>query len=463
MLRLRRGRQQAALQRLRHRPDRRGRGALGLRGAHPVQRLRRRGGQRGEQVGVLGRQVPRPAPRQPQRPDDAVTDPQRPGRRAVVGDDRRPAQRGPESPDGGVALVTAHAQRTVLEQAQDDAVGAQQSRGATAEDPQDVVLGLDRRQRLRDGDQPREPLRLPLLLEVGAPAFGLVRRGGRQRVADGGRGQAQEVAVGRVQGHQLAEARGEHTRATPRRAPRGSAPTPAGPRRCPRRAPAGARGARRGGQRRGTAGQLQVDGRQVQRGRGQHVERLAGQLGGRLQLRGQVAEAGEQLEAPVVLDLAGRLGRDVHDAGDLAVVVADRGVGEREVGLLGVPVAVHDDRHVLEPDGLAGAGLREEGSEVVPRLSEDVPDRTTQRRGVLVADHLHVGLVVEHLQVRAPADDDGEAGLQRQLQRAAQRTGPGVGVPHRRRRPVDVLVRATEVRRGSEGQTGDHVPNLVPI
>jgi hypothetical protein len=461
----RRRRQQAALQRLRQAADGGGGLAFGAQRPDPVQRLRGGGGEGVEEVVVLGGEHAFPAPGETEGADDAVGQAQRPGGTGAgvgVTDDRCPAEGSRERGGRRVLDVTQDLQAAVLEDPEHDAVGLEQADRAAAEDLQDVVLVLGVGHGLGDGDETGQAPGLPLL-QVGAATFGLVGRGGGQGVADGGGDEAQEVPVGGVERDVVAEHGRQDPLGLATEGRRDADPGESGRTRLVLHEDlAGAQHGGRGRQRRLVAGQLEVDGPQVRGQRRQHVQGALRQLERRLQLGGEVAEAAEEFEATVVLHLAGGLRRDVHHPGDGPAVVADRGVGEREERLLQEPAAVHHHRHVGVPDGVPGHRPGEEGFQLRPGLGEDLTDGTSQG-GVLAADHVGVGLVVEHREVGTPDDEDREPGLEGQFEGSAEGAGPVVRRPQGRRGPVDGLVGRPQVCRGPEGQTEHHPYNVMVI
>ena len=175
-----------------------------------------------------------------------------------------------------------------------------------------------------------------------------------------------------------------------------------------------------------------------------HVLLVHGVLEGGEQLRHEVAAAPRQ-------HLRGRLDGDVDDALDLAVGAEHGGVGPGEPAVLDVAGALQRQQDVLAPRRLtAGPHLRQQGSDGVHRLGEDLVAPTAQR-GVLVAHQLDVGLVVEQHQLRAPQQGRGEPGAPDQVQRGPQRRAPAHRVTERAGRPVGGGVLLAQRARAREG------------
>ena len=105
-----------------------------------------------------------------------------------------------------------------------------------------------------------------------------------------------------------------------------------------------------------------------------------------------------------------RLRDGAEHSGDLAALVADRRIGEREPGLLVVSLAVHDERQVLAIGGLPGHRRVDQRADVGPDLRPDVVEAPPERARMLGAEDLGVGVVVEEAElvpqatnIRSPA------------------------------------------------------------
>ena len=75
----------------------------------------------------------------------------------------------------------------------------------------------------------------------------------------------------------------------------------------------------------------------------------------------------------------GRLRARAEHAGDLAALVADRRIGEREPGLLVVALAVHDERQVFAIGRLARHRRIDQRADVRPDLRPDVVEAPAER------------------------------------------------------------------------------------
>ncbi len=167
------------------------------------------------------------------------------------------------------------------------------------------------------------------------------------------------------------------------------------------------------------------------------------------EIRGQAAE---QLEPAAHDDPRGGLGGDVEDALDPAVVAVDRRVGEREVALLQEPGPLQRQQRVLHP-GRPGPveDTLQHRPDDVPGLGEDLSARPPEGTRVLLRDHLDVCLVVDEHELRSPHERDGEAGVQGQADRVAQRRAPRGRCPQRCRVPVQGRVQLAQGARVEEG------------
>ena len=137
-------------------------------------------------------------------------------------------------------------------------------------------------------------------------------------------------------------------------------------------------------------------------------------------------------------DVRGGLGAGAVHAGDVALLVDHRRVGEREPGGFLVALALHGQRQVFHVDRLAGHRARGERADVVPDLRPDLLERPPDRGRVLGAQDLGVGIVVEEAQRRPPGHEHRELRSQQQADHAAQRLRPSFRRSQRRLAPVVV-------------------------
>ncbi len=142
----------------------------------------------------------------------------------------------------------------------------------------------------------------------------------------------------------------------------------------------------------------------------------------------------EDRQAPGTQDLGGGHGEHGEHAAGL-VSVGHRGVGEGEEALLRAVAPLQHERQVLVPRGLAPLEHRPlHRTDRVPDLRELLGQRTAQRVGVLLPQHRHVGVVVEHDELLAPGERHRVLAAQHHAHGRAQDGRP------LRRRPQDVAV-----------------------
>ena len=154
---------------------------------------------------------------------------------------------------------------------------------------------------------------------------------------------------------------------------------------------------------------------------------------------------GAQKAQPALADDPVRFLRDhAQHARDVAVVAAERAVGEGVIGLFPVATALQKEQQCFVPGGDAGAedGL-DARTDVAPYLGPDFPRRFAQRPRVLLAEaHRGVGVVVEESQFRTPPHphretrseqdaDDGAETLRPVFDRTKRGGGP-IRLPHER-------------------------------
>ena len=110
-----------------------------------------------------------------------------------------------------------------------------------------------------------------------------------------------------------------------------------------------------------------------------------------------------------------------------AVVGRDRAVGEGIVGLFGVAVALHDQELLLDIGAFMAPHRRgQHWTDVGPDLAPHFGRRTAERPGMLATDDRLVGVVVEVVQLRPPADPDRLARGQHDTNGGLEALGPGV-------------------------------------
>ena len=152
-------------------------------------------------------------------------------------------------------------------------------------------------------------------------------------------------------------------------------------------------------------------------------------------VRRQIAQ---QRQLPLADDPLRIITVGADDAAHRAVIVRDRAVGERVVGLLGIAVAMHDEELGLDIGALIAAhGGVQHGADVGPDLPPDLGRRPAERPGMLAADDRLVRIVVKVDEVFAPADPDRLAGGEHDPQRHPQVLRPARGGAERCRAPVE--------------------------
>ena len=106
-------------------------------------------------------------------------------------------------------------------------------------------------------------------------------------------------------------------------------------------------------------------------------------------------------------------------------LVADRAVGEGEVALLEVAVAVEGEQQVVERDGLAAHRLPEHRADESQTSGKISGAGLPSARGCLVApEDGPVAVVVEEDELGPPGDDHGEPRLEHDADRGAQALRP---------------------------------------
>jgi hypothetical protein len=85
-----------------------------------------------------------------------------------------------------------------------------------------------------------------------------------------------------------------------------------------------------------------------------------------------------------------------------------------------VALPAHGERQVFEVGRFAGERPVDERADVGPDLRPDVVEATAERRRVLGAQELGIGLVVEEAEFRPPGDEHREFGVEHQADHAAE-------------------------------------------
>ena len=208
------------------------------------------------------------------------------------------------------------------------------------------------------------------------------------------------------------------------------------PARCLGRGPRLPRHAGQAETRRAVLPQVQGEARDVGLG---PAQRLTDQGAGffhracRARLRAQVLQHSQPAGAD---DPLGGLGYRGEYGADAAVIVMQRAVGVRPVGLFPVAVPAHRQQQVFRPGRLAGlqhaVQHRPDGG---PDVGPHAGARLVQR-GVLAAHQWQIRVVVDHPEVRSPPDDHREPGGQADPGGDAQAGRPLRGRPERGAGPV---------------------------
>ena len=155
---------------------------------------------------------------------------------------------------------------------------------------------------------------------------------------------------------------------------------------------------------------------------------------------GDAAPAGEVAqgaEAALADDTAGGLGDGREDADDGAGVVANRTIGKGEVTLLGVAVALEEEEQVVGTGGVAAVEhAAEHGADDVPDFGPALTAGAAEGGGMLAGDDFPVSIVVEHDELGAPPDQNGEARVEAGGERDAEGLRPRGRGAERGRGPI---------------------------
>ena len=120
----------------------------------------------------------------------------------------------------------------------------------------------------------------------------------------------------------------------------------------------------------------------------------AGRMGG---------EVAQRSQAPLAHDFVGDFGDDTQHAGDAAVVVINRAVGEGVIGLFSEPAALEKQQQCLIPGGLPlRQHLFDARADVRPYFLPDLVRARAEHPVTLDAHGGKVGVVAKECQVRPP-------------------------------------------------------------
>ena len=135
----------------------------------------------------------------------------------------------------------------------------------------------------------------------------------------------------------------------------------------------------------------------------------------------------------------GLLDHDAEHPGGVAVVVGERAVGERVVGLLRVAAALQEQLQRLVPRGVARLHhLLDARADVRPDLRPHLVRRPAERPRVLGAQRVvAVGVVVEERELRPPRHPHREARGEHDPHGGPEARRPAGRRPQRRRGPVE--------------------------
>ena len=159
-------------------------------------------------------------------------------------------------------------------------------------------------------------------------------------------------------------------------------------------------------------------------------ERLGRELRGflrRLGRHGQRAEVAQRPQSPLAEHALGRLGHRDEVAEHVGALASDRAVGEREVGLFQVAVALHQELEVGGPGRIAGRHhVAVERPADVPDLGPALVAALAHRTRMLRSEEGPVTIVVKLHDLRAPPDRHRETRGQTDAETRAQALRPGV-------------------------------------
>ncbi len=120
-------------------------------------------------------------------------------------------------------------------------------------------------------------------------------------------------------------------------------------------------------------------------------------------------------------------------------LVPERTIGEREITLLLIAVSIHGEHFVLVAESsFAGQYRGQHRSDGIPYLRPHFRGCSAHRGRMFVAEHRHVGVVVNLHQPRSPEDHYGEPGRQADADGCPQSLWPGPRGADRCHGPVQV-------------------------
>ncbi len=191
------------------------------------------------------------------------------------------------------------------------------------------------------------------------------------------------------------------------------------------------------------------------------VELLAYRFGSRghdIDRIGQAAQLLFERQPESLPALCTHLDRRFRDgteqAGDGVAFVAHRRIGKGEPRRLVVTEPVQRQGQAVAIDGFAAQRALGERSDFIPDLGPDVLEPRAERRRVLVAENLHIGVVIEQAEIRPPGHEHGKFRRQHEADDRPQRLGPGVEVAERRSRPVGAADQFTRAAAAAQERSG---------
>ena len=111
-------------------------------------------------------------------------------------------------------------------------------------------------------------------------------------------------------------------------------------------------------------------------------------------------------------DLLGCLMARAEDAADLAGLVADRGIEEREVRFLVIALPVHDQLDLVHVGRLARIAARHDRAHAVDEFGPDLEEGPSQGGGMVAPEDLRIAVVVEHRLIGTPGHEHRLVGVQ---------------------------------------------------
>jgi len=152
---------------------------------------------------------------------------------------------------------------------------------------------------------------------------------------------------------------------------------------------------------------------------------------------GSFSQIAQCAQTPLADHLAGVLLNGREDAAYTAGFVADGAVRKGEIAFFRIAVPLQLQQKIVRPRRLAARhDAFHHGTDNVPDLGPDLASRRSQGVWMLVANDGEAGVVIEHDEVIAPPDEDGETRAQAGGNRGLQRLWPLLERSERRFRPV---------------------------